>query len=90
MPTVRLEDAIDFDQAEMLLIQHDHYDVANGNDIYVTVGRVNKGRWAVFVQAKNHACYEKPGSEPVDFWNIAAALEVALSPRNHEKWGLHR
>lgn len=76
-------DIIDWDLAEDMLLQHDHYEFHDG----VAVSKNGRATWQVFVDGVDHNCFLNPGPDvdPVKFNWLASALQVATSPRFHEQ-----
>ena len=82
---LELFNVINESTAESLIEQPDRYEFC---DRQVTVQRYG-GEWYVYVKGIDYLSRETGGRETRGgFSSLAQALEVALNPMNHERWGL--
>lgn len=82
-----LWDVIDQKMAAAMLDQHDRFEFLGG---LVSVDRADdwpRNRWFVYVRGRDFLLWENAGRLAHGaFDSLAEALQVALNPRNHEKW----
>lgn len=90
MSNLQLADVIDWDHVEQMLDQHGRYQfgriVIQRRDRYKA--GLRKSVWYVYVDGKEHTVRMCPDASSTAYGSLADALEVALSPANHELWGI--